>query len=71
MRFRVSGCRAAERVASVAEMRISRGASGGWKIGITQHVAGIRIVEVLDAMREIVLFETRDDRFAHFSAGQR
>ena len=54
LRFRVSGCRAAERIASVAKMRIARGASGGWKVGIAQHVAGVRIVEMFDAMCEIV-----------------
>jgi hypothetical protein len=47
-------------------MEIPRIASGGWKVGIPQHVAGIWIVEVLDAVCEPVFFQARDDRFAHF-----
>ena len=65
MRFRVSRGSAAERVARVAEVRISRGASGSWKVWVSQHVAGIRIVEVLDAVCEMVFSQPRDDCFAH------
>jgi len=61
LRLRVSRCCAAKRIACVAEMRISRSASGGWKVRISQHVAGVPIVEVLDALCEAVFFQARDD----------
>src|SRR5580704_929519 len=47
-------------------MRISRSASSGWQIGIAQHMAGLRVVEVLDAVCETVFFQARNDCFAHF-----
>src|SRR5580704_13698083 len=50
-------------------MLIARDAGGDRQVGVAQHVAGMREVQMLGGVSAAVALEARDDRFTHFRGG--
>src|SRR5580704_17485692 len=52
-----------------AKMLIARDAGGDRQVGVAQHVASMREVQMLGGVSAAVALEARDDRFTHFRGG--